>query len=43
MGGCQDDGPVLGNLNIRSRIIIGTPKGAHNFDNNPHARTPKGP
>ena len=27
MGGCQNYGPFLGNLNIRGRIIIGTQKG----------------
>ena len=27
MGGCQNDGPFLGILNIRGRIIIGTQKG----------------
>ena len=27
MGGCQNYGPFLGSLNIRCRIIIGTPKG----------------
>ena len=27
MGGCQNYGPVLGTLNIRGRIIIGTQKG----------------
>ena len=27
MGGCQNYGPFLGTLNIRCRIIIGTPKG----------------
>ena len=26
-GGCQNDGPFLGTLNIRSRIILGTQKG----------------
>ena len=26
-GGCQNDGPVLGTLNNRCRIIIGTQKG----------------
>ena len=26
MGGCQNYGPFLGTLNIRCRIIIGTPK-----------------
>ena len=26
MGGCQNYGPFLGTLNIRGRIIIGTPK-----------------
>ena len=28
-------GPFLGTLNIRCRIIIGTPKRDHNFDNHP--------
>ena len=27
MAGCQNYGPFLGTLNIRGRIIIGTPKG----------------
>ena len=27
MGGCQNYGPLLGTLNIRGRIIIGTQKG----------------
>ena len=27
MGGCQNYGPLLGTLNIRGRIIIGTKKG----------------
>ena len=27
MGGCQNDGPFLGTLNIRCRIITGTQKG----------------
>ena len=27
MGGCEKNGPVLGSLNIRCRIIIGTQKG----------------
>ena len=27
MGGCQNDGPFLGTLNNRCRIIIGTQKG----------------
>ena len=26
MGGCQNYGPFLGTLNIRGRIIMGTPK-----------------
>ena len=36
MGGCQNYGPFLGILNIRGRIIIGTPKRDHNFDNHPY-------
>ena len=28
MGGCQNDGPLLGTLNIRCRIIVGIQKGA---------------
>ena len=36
MGGCQHQGPFLGILNNRCRIIIGTPKRDHNFDNHPH-------
>ena len=27
LGGCQNDDPFLGTLNIRCHIIIGTPKG----------------
>ena len=27
MGGCRNYGPFLGTLNIRCRIIHGTPKG----------------
>ena len=27
MGGCQNDGPFLGTLNIRGRIVIGIQKG----------------
>ena len=27
MGSCQNCGPFLGTLNIRCRILIGTPKG----------------
>ena len=30
-GGCQNDGPFLGTLNIGCRIIIGNPKRDHNF------------
>ena len=30
MGGCQNSGTFLGTLNIRGRIIIGTPKKDHN-------------
>ena len=33
MGGCQNDGPFLGTLNIRGRSIIGIQKSDHNFDN----------
>ena len=29
--------PFLGTLNYRCRIIIGTPKRDHDFDNHPHA------
>ena len=36
MGGCQNYGPFLGNLNIRCRIITGIQKRGHNFDNHPH-------
>ena len=36
MGGCQNYGPFLGTLNIRYRIIIGTPTRDHNFDNHPY-------
>ena len=36
MGGCQNYGPFLGTLNIRGRIIIGTPKRDHNFDDQPY-------
>ena len=35
LGGCQNYGPFLGTLNIRGRIIIGTPKRDHNFDTHP--------
>ena len=35
MGGCQNYVPFLGTLNIRCRIIIGTPRKNHNFDNHP--------
>ena len=38
MGGCQNYGPFLSTLNIRCRIIIGTQKRDHNFDNHPYAR-----
>ena len=27
VGGCQNDGPILGALNNRCRMIIGFPKG----------------
>ena len=37
MGGCQNYVPFLDNLNIRGRIIIGTPKKDHNFDNHTYA------
>ena len=36
MGVCQNYGPFLGTLNIRYRIVIGTKKRDHNFDNHPH-------
>ena len=36
MSGCQNDGPFLGTLNIRCRIIIGYPERDHNFDNHPN-------
>ena len=36
MGGCQNNGPFLGILNIRCRIKIGYPKRDHNFDNHPY-------
>ena len=36
MGGCQNYGPFSGTLNIRGRIIIGTQKRDHNFDNQPY-------
>ena len=36
MGGCQNDGPRLGPLNTRCRIILRTPKRDHDFDNHPH-------
>ena len=35
LGGSQNYGPFLGTLNIRCRIIMGIPKGDHNFDNHP--------
>ena len=41
MGSCLNDGPFLGTLNIRCRIIIRTPKRDHNCDNHPHALHPK--
>ena len=37
MGDCQNYGPFLCTLDIRCRIMIGTPKRDHNFDNHPHA------
>ena len=36
MGSCNNYGPFLGTLNNRCRIIIGTPKREHNFDNHPY-------
>ena len=42
MGGCQNYGLFLGTLNIRGRIIIGTQKGTHNFDNHPYYWENKG-
>ena len=36
MGGCQNYGPFLGTINNRCRIIIGTQKRDHNFDNHPY-------
>ena len=36
MGSCQNYGPVLGTLNNRCRIIVGTQKRDHNFDNHPY-------
>ena len=36
MGGCPNYGPFLGTLNIRGRIIIGTQKRDHKFDNHPY-------
>ena len=36
MGGCQNYTSFLGTLDIRCRIIIGTQKGTHNFDNHPY-------
>ena len=33
MGSCQNQGPFLDTLNNRCRIIIGTPKRGHNFEN----------
>ena len=36
MGDYQNYGPFLGILNVRCRIIIGTQKRDHNFDNYPH-------
>ena len=35
LGSCQNYGPFLGTLNNRCRIIKGTPKRDHNFDNHP--------
>ena len=36
MGGCQNDGPFWGTLNMRCRTITGIQKRDHNFDNHPH-------
>ena len=36
MGSCQNYGPFLGTLNNRCRIIVGTQKRDHNFDNHPY-------
>ena len=36
MGGCPNSGPFWGTLDNRCRMIIGTPKWDHNFDNHPH-------
>ena len=36
LDGCQDYGPFWGTLNIPCRIITGTQKGNHNFDNHPY-------
>ena len=36
MGGCQNYDPFWGTLNSRCRIIIGTQKRDHNFDNHPY-------
>ena len=35
MGGCQNDGPFLGTLHIRCRIIRGS-ETDHNFDKHPY-------
>ena len=35
MGGLQNDGPLLGPLNTRRRILLRTQKGDPNFDNHP--------
>ena len=37
MGSYQNYGPFWGTLNNRCRVIIGTPKRDHNFDNHPYA------
>ena len=36
VGSCQNEGPFVGTLNNRCRIIIGTQAGDHNFDNHPY-------
>ena len=38
MGSCQNYGPVLGTLNNRCRIILGTPKRDINIDNHPYSK-----
>ena len=38
MGGCQNYGPFWGPYYTTARFILGTQKGAYNFDNYPNAQ-----